>query len=83
MTARWWHGLIALFVAVALVIQLSITFGVSALPPGHAVGTLAGTQLLGRLLRMVSFFTIQSNVLAGASRCNWPFDPTATAPAGG
>jgi hypothetical protein len=63
--ARWWHGLIALCVAVALVIQLAITIGVAALPPGHVVGTLAGTQFLGRLLRMVSFFTIQSNALAG------------------
>jgi hypothetical protein len=65
MMARWWHGLIALCVAVALVLQLWITIGVSSLPPGHEVGILAGTALLGRLLRMVSFFTIQSNVLAG------------------
>jgi hypothetical protein len=65
MIARAWHGVTAICVAAALVIQLSITFGVSSLPPGHAVGTLAGTQLLGRLLRVASFFTIQSNVLAG------------------
>ena len=65
MVARWWHGAIALCVAVAIVLQLWITIGVSSSPPGHAVGTLAGTELLGRLLRMVSFFTIQSNVLAG------------------
>jgi hypothetical protein len=42
-----------------------ITIGVSSSPPGHAVGTLVGTHLLGRLLRVVSFFTIQSNVLVG------------------
>lgn len=65
MIARMWHGVTALCVAVAIVLQFSITIGVSSLPPGHAVGTLAGTQLLGRLLRVISFFTIQSNVLAG------------------
>jgi hypothetical protein len=65
MVARGWHGFIALCVALALVLQLSVTVGVSSLPPGHAVGTLAGTHLFGRLLRVVSFFTIQSNVLAG------------------
>ena len=53
MLGRLWHGLTALCVAVALVIQLSITFGVSASPLGHAVGTLAGAELVGRL---VGFF---------------------------
>ena len=52
-------------VAVALVLQLWITMGVSSSPPGHEVGTLAGAALLGRLLRVVSFFTIQSNTLVG------------------
>jgi hypothetical protein len=65
MVARGWHGLISLCVVLALVLQLSVTVGVSSLPQGHAVGTLAGTHLLGRLVRVVSFFTIQSNVLAG------------------
>jgi hypothetical protein len=62
---RVWHGLIAVAVCVALVLQVWIAFDVPAHPPGHAVGTLAGTALPWRLVRTFSFFTVQSNVLSG------------------
>ena len=64
MFARTWHGLIAVLVLAALAVQIDIAVQASGSPPGHAVGTLAGTALGGRLVRVASFFTIQSNVLA-------------------
>lgn len=62
---RGWHATIALLVLTGLIVQLWIAVGVSATPPGHAVGTLAGTSLSGRVVRVLSFFTIQSNILSG------------------
>jgi uncharacterized membrane protein len=62
---RGWHAVIAVLVLAALVIQVVIAVRASATPSGHAVGTLAGSNLAGRLLRTVSFFTIQSNILSG------------------
>jgi hypothetical protein len=61
---RAWHTFVAALVVAALAVQIWIAWDVPAHPAGHAVGTLAGTALLGRLVRVFSFFTIQSNVLA-------------------
>lgn len=63
--ARLWHGAIAVMVAVAVVMQVKIAVNAPALPAGHAVGTLAGTGTGGRIVRLLSFFTVQSNVLSG------------------
>jgi len=63
MVTRWWHATIALAVLVGLVLQVVITVRAAGSPPGHAVGTLAGAPAVGRLVRVVSFFTVQSNVL--------------------
>jgi hypothetical protein len=63
--ARAWHLFVALAVVVALVIQIWVAVDAPAHPSAHAVGTLAGANLGGRLLRIVSFFTIQSNILSG------------------
>lgn len=65
--ARGWHLAIAVLVVAALALQIWIALGVSALPRAHAVGTLAGTPMANRLLRVLSFFTIQSNILSGVS----------------
>ena len=65
MLGRAWHALIALLVIVGLILQFWIAGDVASRPPGHAVGTLAGTELTGRVVRVLSFFTIQSNILAG------------------
>jgi hypothetical protein len=63
--ARWWHGIVAVLVAVALAIQTGIAVRAPGTPPAHMVGTLAGTVGVGRIVRMLSFFTIQSNLLSG------------------
>ncbi|PZS17698.1 MAG: hypothetical protein DLM57_07805 [Pseudonocardiales bacterium] len=64
MLPRVWHGAIAVLVVVGLIIQISIALRVHATPPSVAPGQLAGATLGGRLLRVASFFTIQSNILA-------------------
>jgi hypothetical protein len=65
MVVRVWHGTVALAVVYGLVLQVIITARAPATPPGHAVGTLAGAALITRLVRVVSFFTVQSNILCG------------------
>ena len=75
MIARAWHGCIAVLVLFALVVQTWIAVDAAARPPGHAVGTLAGTALLGRLVRTISFFTIQSNVLSGIVAAQLAYRP--------
>ncbi len=65
--ARSWNVAIAALVALALLVQLWIAIRVSATPPGHAVGTLRGTATANRALRVVSFFTVQSNILSGVT----------------
>lgn len=63
MLARGWHAVLTLVVVFGLVLQVWIAVGVAATPPGHMTGFLAGTHLAGRLVRVISFFTIESNVL--------------------
>jgi len=75
MFARAWHATIALLVVAAVGVQLAIAVQVSAHPPAHAVGTLAGTALAGRLVRVFSFFTIQSNILSAISSAQLAVDP--------
>jgi hypothetical protein len=58
---------IALLVAAGMVVQIWIAIRVSGAPKAHATGTLAGTPLANRVLRVFSFFTIQSNLLAGVT----------------
>jgi hypothetical protein len=62
-----WHAVTALVVLVALVVQIKVAVDAPGSPSGHAVGTLAGADLGGRLLRVASFFTIQSNVLVAVT----------------
>ena len=63
MAARAWHALTVALIVAALVVQDDIAIRAPSLPPGHAIGTLAGVHLSGRLVRVASFFTIQSNLL--------------------
>lgn len=67
MTARSWHGAIAGLVLTALMVQLWIAVRVPGTPRGHLVGTLAGAPVGGRILRVLSFFTVQSNILSGCT----------------
>jgi hypothetical protein len=62
--ARAWHGVLATVVILALAIQIGIALDAPALPAGHAVGTLRGTNAVGRVVRVLSFFTIQSNIIS-------------------
>ncbi len=73
--ARGWNLAIALLVAAALLVPLWIAAEVSATPPGHTVGTLAGTPLANRVLRVLSFFTIQSNILSGLTAAQLASNP--------
>jgi hypothetical protein len=74
--ARSWHVAIALLVAVAMIVQLWIAIRVSATPPGHAVGRLAGTPMANRVVRVLSFFTIQSNILSAVTSAQLGRNPT-------
>ena len=65
MIARAWHAVIAVLVAAALSAQLVIAVRVSGTPHDTSVGVLRGSSLLGRIIRVLSFFTIQSNLLSG------------------
>ena len=62
-TSQRWNATLAAIVALALVSQIGIAVGAPAFPAGHAVGTLRGTNVFGRIVRVLSFFTIQSNIL--------------------
>lgn len=69
-TVRWirrWNATIAILVTAALLIQLWIAIRENGYPRGHEVGRLQGTYLVGRIVRLLSFFTIQSNILTAIS----------------
>ncbi|WP_350279255.1 Pr6Pr family membrane protein [Kribbella sp. HUAS MG21] len=59
--SRWWHGLIAAVILVALVIQLVLLFTGGADANSGESGTAVGVGT--RLWRLFSFFTIQSNLI--------------------
>jgi hypothetical protein len=59
--SRWWHGLIAAVIAVALVIQLVLVFQGGADANSGDTGAAVGVGV--RLWRLFSYFTIQSNVI--------------------
>ena len=66
-TARGWWASIAAVVLVAFVIQLWVAVDVPGTPRAHGVGTLAGAPLASRIVRVLSFFTVQSNILSGVT----------------
>jgi len=72
---RVWHGVVAAAVLLALVLQVVIAVRAPGSPPAHAVGTLAGAPAAGRLLRVASFFTIQSNVLLAVTSAQLALRP--------
>lgn len=74
MIARRWHLTVAVLVVLAVLLQLWIAYRVPATPPAAAVGTLRGTSLPGRVVRVLSFFTVQSNLLAGLSAATLAVD---------
>ena len=73
--ARVWNATIAVVMVAALLLQLWIAVRVSATPPAHAVGTLAGAPVANRVLRVLSFFTVQSNIISGVTSAQLARDP--------
>jgi hypothetical protein len=64
--ARGWHAAVAALVLVALIVQIVIAVRLPSAPvPGNNTGFVQGTDTIGRLIRIVSFFTIESNILSG------------------
>lgn len=64
MWARVWHGLLALAVLVAVAMQLWIALRVPGHPHSTEPGRLAGGSTAERVIRTLSFFTVQSNLLS-------------------
>jgi hypothetical protein len=62
--ARLWHAAVAVLVVAALVVQVIIAVQAASTPPSHGVGQVAGAALITRLIRIISFFTIESNILS-------------------
>jgi hypothetical protein len=62
---RGWHALIAVLVLAAVIIQLIVAVRVSGAPHETSVGLLRGSSTAGRIIRVLSFFTIESNLLSG------------------
>lgn len=67
MIRGWWNGTIAVLVLAVILLQVWITIRLQGAPSSGGLGDLRGPGLPGRLLRLFSFFTIESNVLAGVS----------------
>lgn len=65
MVARGWHALTAALVLLAFLVQLVIAIRLPSAPHNVDPGVVRGSSDLGRVIRVVSFFTIQSNLLSG------------------
>jgi hypothetical protein len=65
MLARGWHAAIALLAGAAIAVQIAIAVRVPGTPHEVTTGLLRGSSLAGRIIRVLSFFTIQSNLLSG------------------
>ena len=75
MLARVWHAAVAVLVGFGLVLQVVITVRAPATPPGHGVGAVAGAGVVTRFIRVLSFFTIQSNILVGLTSTQLAREP--------
>jgi hypothetical protein len=65
MLGRGWHAAIAVLVCGAMALQIVIAIRVSGTPHDVTAGVLRGSSLPGRIIRVLSFFTVQSNLLSG------------------
>ncbi|HEY3738033.1 MAG TPA: Pr6Pr family membrane protein [Jatrophihabitans sp.] len=73
--SRAWHATITVLVLVALALQVVVAVRVSGAPPQTTAGLLRGASLPGRIIRVLSFFTIQSNVLIGVAAASLALNP--------
>ena len=62
---RAWHAAVAMLVVTFLAVQIGIAVHVPGFPPNVEPGVLRGASLGGRIVRVFSFFTIESNMLCG------------------
>lgn len=69
MLARVWFGLTALVVLVGLAVQVAVTAGATS---GHF------STVSGRLLNLLCFFTIQSNIIVGVTCVLLAINPSRT-----
>lgn len=65
MITRSWHALIAVLMLAAVTVQIIVAVRVSGTPHETSVGLLRGSSTAGRIIRVLSFFTIESNLLSG------------------
>jgi hypothetical protein len=65
MIVRAWHAAIAVLVFAAVALQLVIAVRLSGTPHDVTAGVVRGSSPAGRIIRILSFFTIQSNLLCG------------------
>ena len=65
MLSRSWHAVIAVMIFAAIALQVVIAVRVNGSPHAVSTGLLRGASLPGRIIRVFSFFTIQSNLLCG------------------
>nr|WP_282581163.1 Pr6Pr family membrane protein [Ralstonia insidiosa] len=63
--ARAWHAVLAAVIVVALIVQLSVTVS----------GVGSQVSLATRLVRLFSYFTIQSNILVAVAAISLVMDP--------
>jgi hypothetical protein len=64
--ARLWHGVVATLAAAAVIVQIVVALRVPGTPHEVSTGLLRGASTPGRVIRVLSFFTIQSNLLCGS-----------------
>lgn len=75
MVARLWHGTVAALVLVAIILQMVVAIRATGPAPEVTTGLLRGTHAVGRVIRVFSFFTIQSNLLCGFVALTLAFNP--------
>lgn len=75
MIARGWHATVAVLVLAAVVVQVVIAVRVSGTPHEVTAGVLRGTSTAGRIIRVLSFFTIQSNLLSALVSAQLALNP--------
>lgn len=75
MVARLWHGSVAVLVLLAIILQMVIAIRANGPAPEVTTGLLRGTHAFGRVVRVFSFFTIQSNLLCGITALTLALNP--------
>lgn len=73
--ARLWNAAVAGLVLVAIVLQIVLALRATGPAPEVWTGYLRGTHAFGRVVRVLSFFTIQSNLLCGYVGLTLALDP--------